>query len=222
MKKSIFAFGSVFLFLILGLSISIGADAGDLYEQFPKEKNVFSNKSWTLQFTKPVHFRDINDSSLYVVDDKGIMVEGIRIVYEHTKPYDLVIRPPKKGWETGRKYTIFASSEIVSNEGEKLEKPVKMSFEAGYENGKITLAIEQSNSIRGFYRGFVQTSNKHGKYYAIYEGNGDMLTNIKPTGEKAIFVLEDKDNTGVITVKTFSTYSELDLVESRDFLIESD
>ena len=218
-KRGAFAFFAAILFWSFGFSVSLGED---VYTEFPEKENVSSNKSWTLDFTKPVYFHGIDESDLYVVDHLGNVVEGTRIVYEHLNPYVLTIRPPEEGWQAGQAYTLFTSSDIISNEGEKLEKPVRMRFEIGHESGNVILALERSMSMPDFYRAFVETSNKSAKYYAVYDGNGDMLTNMKPAGEKAVFVLKDKDNTGVITVKMFSTYSELDLVESRDFSIAQD
>ncbi|KDR94965.1 hypothetical protein SAMN02745945_02795 [Peptoclostridium litorale DSM 5388] len=206
------------LILSFSFSISFGQEEGEQYKEFPQKENVPSNKSWTVEFTRPVYFHGINDSDVYVKDKNGNVVAGTKVHYEHSRPYVLVLRPPQEGWQIGVEYTLFTSSEIVSQEGEKLEKAAKMSFEAGHESGEITLAIERSGSLPYFYRALVQTSSKSAKYYAVFSGE-EMLTQVTPIGEKSIFVIKDEDNAVFITVKTLSTSSELDVVESNDFPI---
>lgn len=84
----------------------------------PEGPSYDANKQWTITFSKDADPTSVTSDSIYVVDKKGVKVEGLSYQVEGDKVF---VSAPTDGYETGKNYTLHVTKQVVSKESKVLK-----------------------------------------------------------------------------------------------------
>lgn len=83
----------------------------------PEGPSYESDKQWKITFNKDVDQASVMEDSIYVVDEKGVKVEGLTYTVEGNKVF---VSAPQNGYEPGKHYTLHITEKIFSTESKQL------------------------------------------------------------------------------------------------------
>lgn len=199
---------------ILALAFTLGVIQFKISAAEPNLGNVpktdiSTNKEWLVKFNNPLKQDTVNNKNIVVTDenDKAIPVS----ISIGSSPNSIVVSPATSGYEPGKKYNLVISTDVQSDSGKKLLKPLKVQFTTSnkyidctsYENlpEVISLKFEYAPLLpsqkQGFfitaksadeaqYRIFVQSDADTKSVYSELTNGYTTLTNGKITALKTL------------------------------------
>ncbi|HZJ77036.1 MAG TPA: S8 family serine peptidase [Oscillospiraceae bacterium] len=106
---------------IVKLIYDVDAD----YIEFPQKIDVPIDKSWKITFNLRVDPQTVSDKQIYVKDSNNNVVYNTVNISKDGKS---ILITPLKNYDYGQEYCLYIESQIQSDTGIKLKKPVKMKF----------------------------------------------------------------------------------------------
>ncbi|MCY6959891.1 Ig-like domain-containing protein [Clostridium brassicae] len=95
-------------------------------EYTPKNKSVETNKTWTIRFNKNLKLESFNGKNIFVVDSDNTLVET-KIAFD--KETGAIKITPVENYIKGKKYTLFISKDVKSDNGSVLSQATRVPFE---------------------------------------------------------------------------------------------
>lgn len=84
----------------------------------PEGPSYDTNKQWKITFSKDVDPASVTSDSIYVVDKKGVKVDGLTYKVSGDQVF---VSAPENGYETGKNYTLYVTKQVVSTESKVLK-----------------------------------------------------------------------------------------------------
>jgi len=91
----------------------------------PSQKNINSNKSWTITFSTPMNRSTLNPHTITVTEDRT--GDEIPVKVQMSKDKKSVTVSPVKHYVKGS-YTLTISDQIQSSHGDSLKEAVQLPF----------------------------------------------------------------------------------------------
>lgn len=82
------------------------------------------DKQWNILFSQDIDAGSIDQSTVWVEDSRGIKIMQER----NTTARTVIISPPEGGYQPGESYTLYISDNIISKQGLRLTRAIKMVF----------------------------------------------------------------------------------------------
>lgn len=100
----------------------------DEYRELPAKTNVPLDKEWKVTFNMGLNPDDVNNDSIYVVNEKNNKVD-IKVSLNSDRK-SLTVSPVRP-YEQGKTYYLIITNKVTSEKGNKLKRPVRMRFSTG-------------------------------------------------------------------------------------------
>ena len=95
------------------------------YDSMGQKYTRDTMKVWTISFSQPVDGKTVNNSTIYVKDSKGYLVEtNVTMSFDDKKVYVAPVKP----YKSDEKYTIYITKEIKNKSGKYIKKGAFMSW----------------------------------------------------------------------------------------------
>lgn len=105
--------------------VKLISDADADYIEFPKKVNVPINKSWKIAFNSILNSQTVSNEQVYIKDSKNNIVYS---TVDISKDGKSILITPLRNYDCGQEYCLYIESQIESDTGIKLKKPVRMKF----------------------------------------------------------------------------------------------
>lgn len=104
-------------------------DVTGSWKEITNSKGIVNSQyQWTVRFSDDVDASTINNSSIFVVDKDGYLVEGVTATISPSNSKEILISAPSAGYKSGENYTLYIRDSIKSLADKKLSSKVKTTF----------------------------------------------------------------------------------------------
>jgi inhibitor of cysteine peptidase len=144
-KRWVIPFSLFFLFIIsAAVYFTTGLKIESAWAHKKEEMVVLSNKVWNIAFNENLNYQFVNDTYVYVTNEKGDKI-NVSLSY-HQKSKTITIKPPQTGYVDKMKYILHIDRKIQSVHGKELRKNKRIHFTVK-ENLPVVASREELNDF---------------------------------------------------------------------------
>jgi predicted secreted protein len=100
----------------------------------PIKEDVPINKVWSIKFTQPINKSSLDNSSIYIEDDKLNIVDISLQLSEDGKVIKIL---PTSNYSPGHPYYLYVTNRVMATSGYSLSKPTCMTFTVKADATKV-------------------------------------------------------------------------------------
>ncbi|MBI6875798.1 protease inhibitor I42 family protein [Clostridium aciditolerans] len=150
LKKQLFTIATFVLIMILSLpTVAFSDDLGfdpwnesiDYWDSLPIKENVSQNKTWTIKFKNPINQSKVNDSSIFVLDERNDKVATTLTLSDDHKQVKIT---PTNGYKPNYPYMLYILDRV---EYSGIRKGFCMPFTIDSDALKIDGSFNNQNII---------------------------------------------------------------------------